>query len=515
MVSLLCSALYIVLGLIGSLIGLLCLKDLIWYLRTLKYTKQGIPLRYFPFIGFAGLIASPGAENGLEKFHKIFTKKGEAKRTEPIVAINGLTSDTFIMLNDKDLVKRYFDVETKVSYTDNILGFPFKNTFAFSKNGHKPLSDRAIFAEIFFTDNLRKQVPGIRAIVQKHLNRIKDEVRKLKSGDDFTEVELKPFIRSIFKDVVSLVLFGGEIPEVDGETMVNQIIKVTEGYFHNSTSIPHIITGGWSSKLLPSKEFAEINAIHQKVIRKLREVVTYRMNSKEYTPGCNAVDLLIAKNNSLQEQGKTDQMLTMEEIIDNIYVVIFAGMDTSKNLTQFSLTELSKQRDIQSKLRKDVHGEIFGKGLGDGFDEYDQCELLDIFLKESLRVYTPGWIGAYRKVVKSFKLGPYKIHKGSMIFISFITLFSRPEDFANSKVFDLKKYDDKKKIKELSKFALIPFSAGKRRCIGRNLAEMVVKVILSNFLEEFDLEKSQEPNRSFAGITLTLKHCRIRLRCRD
>ena len=511
----LCSVLYIVFGLIGSLIGLLCLKDLIWYLRTRQYVKQGITLRYVPFVGFGGNIESPGAENGLEKFHKMFVKKGNPDETEPVVAINGLSSETFLMLNDKDLVKRYFEVETKVSYSENVMGFPFDKTFVFSKNGHKALNQRAIFAELFFPDNLRKQAPGIRATVQKHLNRIKDEVMKLRSRDDFIEVELKPFIRSIFKDVVGLVLFGGDIPKVEGDDMVNQIEKVIAGYFVNNASLLHVITQGWSSKLMPTKEFAEVNRVHYAVTKKLREVVNYRMNSKEYTPGPNAIDLLIAKNKTLQKQGKTDQMLNMEEIVDNIYIVIFAGMDTSKNLTQFSLTELSKRTELHDKLRRTVQGEILDQGLGDSFDGYDQCEMLDIFMKEALWVYTPAWSGAFRKIVKDFQLGPYKISKGTIILISFITLFSRPEDFSNSKEFDLKKYEDKKRMKELSKYGVIPFSAGKRQCIGKNLAELMVKMILSNFLNQFELEKSDVPNRRFVFATFNLKHCRIRLRCRD
>ncbi len=66
---------------------------------------------------------------------------------------------------------------------------------------------------------------------------------------------------------------------------------------------------------------------------------------------------------------------------------------------------------------------------------------------------------------------------------------------------------------------MIPFSLGKRRCLGEKLARESVYCFLANVLHRFTLEKahpereySQEPN---VGITLTPKYFEVVMRPRD
>ena len=118
-----------------------------------------------------------------------------------------------------------------------------------------------------------------------------------------------------------------------------------------------------------------------------------------------------------------------------------------------------------------------------------------------------------RKILKNFELGPYKISKGDNLIIPFKVILVKPECFDQPRQFNLEKYEEKKKIKDLSRSILIPFSAGKRACVGKNLADIMIKVILSSFLNQFELERSAEPNRRFMTVTVGLKHCKVKLRC--
>ena len=139
-------------GLIVALILLLAFKDLSWYLNTLKYAKQGIAVRYMPIIGFAGFINTPDDENDLKNFHNLFKKKSNPEETEPIIAINGLTTEPLFYLNDKELVKEYYKVETKVSVHKDLIGFSFEKSFLFT-GGAKGLRDRSTFAEMFYPEH--------------------------------------------------------------------------------------------------------------------------------------------------------------------------------------------------------------------------------------------------------------------------------------------------------------------------------------------------------------------------
>ena len=503
-------------GLIGAFIATLVIKDLIWLQRSLTYLRQGIPVRYFPFIGFVKYLESHKKDHCFEDFYQLFRKRKNNNQSEKLILMNGPSPKPIIFLNDQDLVNEFHKKEIEVSCVHNLVEFPAKNSLSFSRDPHRVQRDRAIFAEIFYPENLKKNTPQIRKIVQKHIDLIKNEIKESGvedlDGTQKAEIELKPHIRNIFTDMVSFLLFGGEIPDVDGAKIVDQIKAVIRGYFNNYKSPLNIVTLGLSTKLGLNFEFNKVTKLYKKIIDKLKEVVRERENTKGYQFGSNAVDLLILKNRELEAQGKTDQMMTYDQIAENIFIIIFGGMDTSRNLTESALYKVSSDTELQKKLRKAVKEEVLDTGRGEDYHKYDNSPLLDAFVKEALRLYSPISFTIHRKVTKKFKLGPYTINRGDFVVVSLTTLQTKPELFNKSTKFDLGKYEEKKRIRELSKSALIPFSAGKRNCIGKNLADLMIKLILCNFLDQFELEKSGEPNRRILELALALKHCKARLR---
>ena len=95
-------------GLLGAFLLLQAAKDLIWYLKIQKYTKQGIASRYVPVIGYAGYLFTPGNENGLTNFIKMFTNESRPEEPEPLVVTNGVGTQPCLLLNNKTLVKEFF-----------------------------------------------------------------------------------------------------------------------------------------------------------------------------------------------------------------------------------------------------------------------------------------------------------------------------------------------------------------------------------------------------------------------
>ena len=486
-----------------TLAALMLLKDLIWFLKSLKYIKQGIPVRYFPVIGSVKYLENPDKEDGMDDFRLLFQKRDQTEdRTEKLILMGGLTTEAFIFLNDEDLIKEFFQKETQVCCTDNSLDFPPKKSFLFSKDRHKVQNERAIFAEIFYPENLEKQTPQIRAIVQRHLKKLKKSVKEAKTVSGkiekkFVEIDLKSCTKAVIVDIVSFVLFGGEIPEVEGVPMVNQIDATIQGWFKNRTSLLHVATGGLSTKLGLDSEFNRIEQVYQKLTKTVKEVVSSRDSSEEYALGSNVVDLLILKNRQLKAAGKHDQVMSLDKIAENIFVMIFARMDTSRNLTESALYKLSFEPELQSKLRDSVRRVVVGCGGGLEYQKYDQSGLLNLFIKESLRLYSPILFSFNRKILRDFELGQYKFSKGDNLIVPFRFIQVKPECFDQPREFDLRRYKNKKKIKEPSRSVLVPFSAGKRACVGKNLADIMIKVILCNFLDQFELEGSATPIEGF------------------
>ena len=511
MIWILFTALKVISGILLALIAIMLVNDFFWYLNAKYYINQGIPLRYFPGMGFIGYAKSPKSDDGLERYRKLFLKPNDPNQSEPAIVINGVGTDPIVMLNDKELIKKYHKVESEVTCSQNIQRFPFTKAFVFG-HSKKAIMNRGIFAEIFYPDNLRKHAPAIKAIIDRHLQNIKQRVAT-ERVDGVAEIELRDHIKAIFSDVVGFILFGEEIPKIDGRKLTDQLEDNFNGYFENRISLPYLLTAGYYYDIFPSAHYKQILDMHKKIEEVIKANVKKRTETRSYEGGINVVDLLIANNAKKEAEGKIDQKMSLQEMIDNIYMVIFAGLDTSKNLTQNCLTILSHSQDFQKPLREDVMAKIFNKNLQNDYDAYDTSVKLSRFVTETLRVYSPVWAGMMHKAIKNFKIGDYHIKKGTVMMVSFLTLQSKPEYFENPLKFDLEKYTKNKDIKELSRHAIIPFSAGKRACIGKNLAEIVVKMIVSSVLRQFELTASEVPNRRFMKPNYSLEHCRAKVRC--
>ena len=138
---------------------------------------------------------------------------------------------------------------------------------------------------------------------------------------------------------------------------------------------------------------------------------------------------------------------------------------------------------------------------------------MENFITECFIVLGPAWANFYARAYKNFKLGDYKVYKGTGIMLSFYTIQKKPENFDNPMKFDLAKYEDKKKIKEMKKNLLVPFGGGNRNCIGQNLARMSIKILLfSNLVNMFEIKPSSKPNPRFIGIACTVGHHYAQLR---
>ena len=177
-------------------------------------------------------------------------------------------------------------------------------------------------------------------------------------------------------------------------------------------------------------------------------------------------------------------------------------------------------RLLQEPMYKDILSkEINSVPLdNDGFLSYEKVKslpYLDAIIKESLRMDPTASGAAPRITDKDCILDGYFIPKGTTTFtpLSFIHKHHsawgdphvfRPERFMNEGVNKPREQD------KLDRFAVeklyLPFSIGPKNCIGKNFAQMEMKLFLSNFLRRYDYQdipgQSLEKNQY---ITLQLE----------
>ena len=203
--------------------------------------------------------------------------------------------------------------------------------------------------------------------------------------------------------------------------------------------------------------------------------------------------------------------------LTDLWLLIQAGHETTAATFSFFLMEIARNRSIQEKLRSILASFMPDRpSLSSSADQIASelaqddskllstianCEYLSNCLKESMRLWPVAAGGPARDIVEDLHYEGMLFPTGSIICVPFYSLF-RSEWIENADQFDPDRWLDSNPQMPQLKEMFIPFSIGKRGCVGQNMAMFQLRIIAAHFIRYFDFELAQEPSFEYF---LTLK----------
>ncbi|KAM0806079.1 putative benzoate 4-monooxygenase cytochrome P450 [Usnea florida] len=188
-----------------------------------------------------------------------------------------------------------------------------------------------------------------------------------------------------------------------------------------------------------------------------------------------------------------ERQMTRQEIISNMRILLTAGSETTATLlsgaTYHLLQNPAVLRRVQSEIRAAFKDEedITVRSVS----KPDLLPYLEAVLQESLRCYPsipailPRITGPEGALIDG-KFVPSNISVG----VHQWSTYRNSANFASPDVFDPERWlsDPPRKYRGDDKTALQPFSLGPRGCIGRSLAYIEMRSILTRVLWNFDIQ---------------------------
>lgn len=244
---------------------------------------------------------------------------------------------------------------------------------------------------------------------------------------------------------------------------------------HIWRGLPQGCTGiqNYCRKSARNLEFAE-------AFRPLREVVT-RVAAKRQTESTVTTDIL----GLLMKARDRDSHQTMspDELVTEIMTLIVAGYETTSLTLAWTWYLLSRNSDVDAKL-----------GLCLKYRHVDELRLqllsplfayIRQVLAETLRLYPPIWV-MVRKASNSDFLGDYFVPARTEIYFSPYIIQRSPALWEAPDRFDPSRFDPDRS-KSRHPFAMLPFGAGPRNCIGEGLAQFEMQIHLSMVAQKLHL----------------------------
>lgn len=183
--------------------------------------------------------------------------------------------------------------------------------------------------------------------------------------------------------------------------------------------------------------------------------------------------------------------LPLGEITAECSIMLNAGSETTAVAMTNVIYLLLKNPVCMQKLRKELEDAL---GEADGVPTHDEIKLLPYLracLDESLRMYPPTALGLPRDTPSEGAtiMGEW-IPGNTTVSIAAYTAHRDPSVWKDADVYQPERWLEESG-KELQRY-FIPFSAGARGCIGRNISYLEQYLCLASILHRYDIAFAEE-----------------------
>nr|CAD7448371.1 unnamed protein product [Timema bartmani] len=166
----------------------------------------------------------------------------------------------------------------------------------------------------------------------------------------------------------------------------------------------------------------------------------------------------------LMETVQDGDLLTDDELREEVDTFMFEGHDTTSSGISFALSSLALNQDVQDKAAEELKA-IFGDSNRDAtFRDIQEMKYLEMVIKEAQRLF-PSVPMFVRNLKEDVKVDGYTLPKGANVTIVNIIMHRDASLFPDPEKFDPERFSPENS-QGRHPYQYVPFSAGPRNCIG-------------------------------------------------
>lgn len=206
----------------------------------------------------------------------------------------------------------------------------------------------------------------------------------------------------------------------------------------------------------------------------------YRMTGADHG---DVISILLASENVTEISDGGSRQLSDEEVVDQIITFLVAGTDTSQATLAWALHQLSRHPGIEERLHAEADA-VLGTAAAT-YEDLPRLTTTAHVITETLRLCAPVWL-ITRIVTRDTELGAHQLPAGTVVAFSPYMLHTRPDVFPEPNRFNPDRWSQHDP--QQPRGALIPFSGGKRKCLGDQFATTELTLALATIAARWRLE---------------------------
>uniref|UniRef100_A0A0N4ZSX4 Cytochrome P450 n=1 Tax=Parastrongyloides trichosuri TaxID=131310 RepID=A0A0N4ZSX4_PARTI len=205
-------------------------------------------------------------------------------------------------------------------------------------------------------------------------------------------------------------------------------------------------------------------------------------NIDNLTEPTNFVEAYLKKMYSLQNNDSSFSMMQLKNVIMDLRT---AGTDTTSNTIVWGIAYILHNMDVQKKLH-DEFDKVINSDRLITLKDKDKLIYTNAVINETQRMANLIPQNVLHKAYNKTVINGISIPAGSCIIPQISVLLYDEKIFPDPFTFNPDRWiDENKNLKKIEQF--IPFSLGKRQCLGEGLAKMELYLIMANLYNQYSI----------------------------
>ncbi|MCP4743447.1 MAG: cytochrome P450 [Actinomycetales bacterium] len=216
------------------------------------------------------------------------------------------------------------------------------------------------------------------------------------------------------------------------------------------------------------------NRVLKRSVARLDAAVSTMMSARSSDPGADLLGML------LSVRDENDQVLSVEEIRDQLVTFIVAGHETVASALGWAWGLLAEHPAVADAVASEAEAVAPARAIA--YSDFPHLMYSRAVVEETLRLYPPAWL-ITRSAGSSDRIDGVEIPAGALVIMSPWLLHRHPDLWDNPDVFDPSRF-----ASDVPRFTHIPFGAGPRLCIGRDFSYVEAVMVISELGRRFRVE---------------------------
>uniref|UniRef100_A0A8C2Y6W8 Vitamin D 25-hydroxylase n=2 Tax=Coturnix japonica TaxID=93934 RepID=A0A8C2Y6W8_COTJA len=294
--------------------------------------------------------------------------------------------------------------------------------------------------------------------------------------------DLKHLITNAVSNITNLIIFGERFTYEDTEfqhmiEIFSENIELAASasvFLYNAFPWIGILPFGKHQQLF--KNAAEVYDFLHKLIERVSE------NRKPQSPR-HFIDAYLDEMDC--NKNDPDSTYSRENLIFSVGELIIAGTETTTNVLRWAVLFMALYPNIQGHVQKEIDL-VIGPNKMPTLEEKCKMPYTEAVLHEVLRFCNIVPLGIFHATSKDTVVRGYSIPEGTTVITNLYSVHFDEKYWNNPEVFFPERFLDSSG-QFVKKDAFIPFSLGRRHCLGEQLARMELFLFFTSLLQRFHL----------------------------